>query len=169
MFRPTFPIPFDLIADALGGHEGLFAGLPAGRRFLEAAVPPPSVEMFAPAPDEVERNEAMDRLFGRTQIASRCRDDRTWSGSLPLYSSNAFAELIAKSVRLKTLLADGRSPEQIAEELFLAALSRRPRPEELKAVLNYVKEYRDAGKKREELWRDLLWALFNTREFIMRR
>jgi hypothetical protein len=167
MFRPTFPIQIDVIADVLGGHDGLFPDLPAGRRFLEAAVPPPSVEMFAPASDEVERNEAMDRLFGRTPIASRCRDDRGW-GTLSLYS-NTFAELIAKSKRLKALLADGRSSEQITEELFLAAVARGPTREEMRRIREYVeKEGREPGKTREELWQDVLWALLNTREFITR-
>jgi hypothetical protein len=169
MFRPMFPVVLDVVADALGGHAGPFPELPGNRRFLDVAIHPPDVESLFPNSEEQERNEAMDRLFGRTEVVSRCREDgRGW---LAIHSyAGAFNDLVGKSKRVKALLASGRPAEKIAEELFLATLSRLPTPEEMRMVCDYVaKEGREPGKRREELWSDVLWALFNTKEFVMRR
>jgi hypothetical protein len=158
-FRPTFPVTLDMIADAVGGHDGLFPGLPAGRRLIDVAVRPASVEHFAPAEGQ-ERDEAMDRLFGRGETASRCREGGGW-GVLHLYS-RPFTDLIAKSKRLKA--AEGRPTERVVEELFLATLSRRPSAEEMRRVVEHV------GKDgREAPWEDVLWALINSSEFLVRR
>ena len=51
--------------------------------------------------------------------------------------------------------------DQLLEEAFLAALSRMPTPEEATAV----KKLLAAGDPREEIFRDLLWALLNSKNF----
>jgi hypothetical protein len=47
-------------------------------------------------------------------------------------------------------------------DLFLATLSRQPRPEELARLVKYVEE----GDPRQGL-RDVLWALLNSTEFVV--
>ncbi|MBN1417595.1 MAG: DUF1553 domain-containing protein [Planctomycetes bacterium] len=70
---------------------------------------------------------------------------------------------VAGSPRLKRLLASKRSDAEIAEELYLAALSRPPAAEEMAAITAYIG--RDA-KARVRGFQDLLWAILNTREFL---
>jgi hypothetical protein len=52
------------------------------------------------------------------------------------------------------------------EVLYLAALSRKPRPEELSRVVPYVERGGPSGDKDKAL-ADVFWALLNTSEFIL--
>ena len=63
--------------------------------------------------------------------------------------------------RLAGLLKSGKSDDQVAEELFLAALSRRPAAAETSLVQRSLA----AGDSREDVFRDLFWALLNSKEF----
>jgi hypothetical protein len=56
-----------------------------------------------------------------------------------------------------------KTDEELVEELFLAALTRKPGAEEKEAALSHLK----GAKTRSEGITDLLWALVNTREFIL--
>jgi hypothetical protein len=55
------------------------------------------------------------------------------------------------------------SDEELADELFLATLSRLPKAGEKLDTLQHLKE----AKNRQEAVTDLIWALVNTREFIL--
>ena len=50
---------------------------------------------------------------------------------------------------------------KVVEELFLGTLSRRPRESEKKAVAKAL-----ATGDRAEAFRDLFWALLNSKEFV---
>ena len=56
----------------------------------------------------------------------------------------------------------GRSPE-LVDRLYLAALSRRPRPEEWQAVRTQME---GAPAERTGVAEDLAWALLNSKEFL---
>jgi hypothetical protein len=62
-----------------------------------------------------------------------------------------------------TAIADfpGLSPAEKIETIYLATLSRMPRPEELNRSMTYVTEGSNAA-----LLSDLLWALLNSSEFV---
>ena len=49
------------------------------------------------------------------------------------------------------------------ETLYLAALSRRPRSDELEKLVKYV----DAADKSNEALADVFWALLNSSEFVL--
>jgi hypothetical protein len=68
-----------------------------------------------------------------------------------------------ESGRLKALLARGLSDEAIVEELFLATLSRFPDEAEKSGALEHVR----AKGERRAGFVDVVWALINTREFIL--
>jgi len=51
------------------------------------------------------------------------------------------------------------------ETLFLAALSRKPRPEEMKRLTGYVAGSGTTGDAKEAL-ADVFWALLNSAEFL---
>ena len=63
----------------------------------------------------------------------------------------------------RPLVAAKLSDARVVEELFLATLSRSPNEDEKRAALDRV----SAAPDREAGLTDVLWALINTREFIL--
>ena len=57
------------------------------------------------------------------------------------------------------------NPEQRIEELYLAILSRYPTGGERELLRRRLKEL--PGKQRWRFWNDVVWALINTREFML--
>jgi hypothetical protein len=66
------------------------------------------------------------------------------------------------SSRLQQLMAARKNDRELIEELFLATLSRRPRPEELDVASGILRD-----GNRTERAEDLQWALLNTVEFLL--
>jgi hypothetical protein len=54
---------------------------------------------------------------------------------------------------------------QCIEDLFLATLSRLPRPEETKRLVSFVEKA--PRNERTAAFRDVLWALLNSSEFVL--
>jgi hypothetical protein len=130
------------------------------------------------------------RIFGRPPRTAACDCERAMAPALPqvLYRMTDPA-LMAKlraskaSGRLHDLLTTKKSDDAILEELFLATLSRFPTDAERKSFEEYrgVKMAKapaavtpkgkgnasSAPSNREALFEDTLWALINTREFIL--
>lgn len=105
-------------------------------------------------------------VFGRPPRTSGCECARGMGPSLAqaLHLLNApeiEAKLVHDQGRAARLAADKRPDRDKVEELYLAAFSRPPNVDELKDVLSFLNQATD--KKRA--YRDLLWALLNTREF----
>lgn len=69
-------------------------------------------------------------------------------------SDNRFNQLIKSK---------SKSDEEIFEEVFLAAMSRFPTPREVKTF----QEHRQSTSDRSAAFTDVVWALINTREFIL--
>jgi hypothetical protein len=65
--------------------------------------------------------------------------------------------------RLQKLLKDSQPHEAKIRELYLAAFSREPQAEELRASLAYLDARKDDVAAAYE---DILWALLNTKEFL---
>jgi hypothetical protein len=78
--------------------------------------------------------------------------------------SFVLGKLRAPNNRLGQLLSKGRSDADIATELFLATLSRPPRPDEARSVLEHVTKFTN----KRSAWEDIQWALLNTNEFLFR-
>ena len=53
----------------------------------------------------------------------------------------------------------------MVEEFFLAALSRLPTPTERDGILSRV----DSADERRTALEDVLWAILNSKEFLLRR
>ena len=75
------------------------------------------------------------------------------------------AALLAKlrSGRVRTLAGSGVCDAEAVEELFLAALSRPPSGDEARSALDHLR----ASPDRASGLADVLWALINTREFVL--
>jgi hypothetical protein len=65
--------------------------------------------------------------------------------------------------RLQTLIKTNKTDEECLEELFLATLSRLPNERDRKSFA----EHRRLANSRREALTDTMWALINTREFIL--
>jgi hypothetical protein len=106
------------------------------------------------------------KVFGRPARTTQCDCERlrepTIGQALFLMSDEQLLRQI-ETGRLKGLLAGVRTDAENVEELFLATLSRFPDEGERKSALAHV---RSAGD-RASGFRDVVWSLINTREFIL--
>ena len=106
------------------------------------------------------------RIFGRPARVAVCDCERPGKPALPqtlfLMTDAALLEKI-KSGRLKDLVASDRCDAEVVEELFLATLSRLPDDDEVRSALDHLRTRPD----RASGFADVLWALINTREFVL--
>jgi hypothetical protein len=146
----------DVLNDALGTREDLGSDAPPGRRAIEIGTnrvrPPYLARAF--------------RVFGRPARTAVCDCQRPTDPALPQTLFLMTDPVLLKKLsggRLAQLLAEGRCDAEIVEELFLAALARFPDEAEKRAALEHVR----AAADRKAALADALWALVNTREFIL--
>ena len=64
--------------------------------------------------------------------------------------------------RIAKLLKEQKPHEEIVTELYLATLSRKPSQAELDATKQFLAD----SPTPAECYQDLLWALFNTKQFL---
>jgi hypothetical protein len=108
------------------------------------------------------------RIFGRPPRTTACDCERAMEPALPqilfrMTDATMLAKFADNSGRAATLAKAKMSDEELADELFLATLSRFPRATEKEDAVKHLKD----TKNRTEAVTDLLWALVNTREFIL--
>src|SRR5262249_39660923 len=146
----------DVLNSALGTAENLGPDAPPGSRAIEVA---PNFVKSVPL-------EQMFRLFGRPIRNAGCDCERPRDLAINQTLFLMTDPLLLKKIeggRLKTLRGSKLTDTQIIEELFLATLSRLPEASESRAALEAVGR---AADRRAGLT-DVLWALVNTREFIL--
>jgi Protein of unknown function (DUF1549)/Protein of unknown function (DUF1553) len=109
------------------------------------------------------------RIFGRPPRTTACDCERALDPALPqtlfrMIDPAVIQKLSDKGGRLATLLRDKEKTDaQVFEELVLATFSRPPTDAEQAAFA----EYRARESNRQTAFTDTLWALINTREFIL--
>ena len=108
------------------------------------------------------------RIFGRPPRTTACDCERSLDPALPqtLYRMTdpaILGKLTANTGRLAKLLKANPDDGAVLEELFLATLTRFPTAAEKEAFA----QYRGRVKSRAAAFQDTLWALINTREFIL--
>ena len=108
--------------------------------------------------------------FGKPKRASVCECERTPDENLAQALHTLNGDIVAAKVadpngRVARLVAAGGPPAAGVEELFLATLSRPPRPDELAAATAFVA----ACPTPQEGYQDLLWALVNSKHFLFNR
>ncbi len=154
------PMMAEVLVDALNSALGVAGDfgpdVPRGARAIEIAT---------------NRVESPDlarvfRIFGRPARVAICDCERPNKPALPqtlfLMTDVALLEKI-KTGRLKDLVASDRCDAEVVDELFLATLSRLPDDDESRAALDQVRTRHD----RAAAFADVLWALINTREFVL--
>jgi hypothetical protein len=71
-------------------------------------------------------------------------------------------KITSEDARCHRLGSSESKPEEIIEELYLAAFSRLPTAQELQGL---VAEFAKPDTNRKSLTQDLLWSLLNSPEF----
>jgi hypothetical protein len=144
-----------------------FANLPPGTRAV--ALPDNSYNQSTP----------FLRVFGRPEGQSVCECERVQSSNLAqsLYMINASdirSKLARTEGRAERLAKDPRAADAKVKELYFAAFSRAPRPDELKTALDFLNETPtdstgkrlDAATAARRSYQDLLWAMISAKEFL---
>jgi hypothetical protein len=150
----------DVLNSALGVGETFNAadGAPAGTKVVEVG----SSRIANP-------NLAYAlRIFGRPPRTTACDCERAAEPALPqtlfrMTDASILAKFTDRNGRVAALGKSKLSDEDLADELFLATLSRLPKAAEKLDAVKHLKE----AKSRQEAVTDLVWALVNTREFIL--
>ncbi len=108
------------------------------------------------------------RIFGRPPRTTACDCERAMEPALPqkLYlmtDPTVLAKFNDAEGRVNKLAKGTLKDDQLVEELFLATLSRLPTAKDRQAFMDYRKTVTD----RRAAILDTMWALINTREFIL--
>lgn len=135
------------------GRDEKFPGLPAGTR--ATALPSP------------DANNEFLRLFGQPQRETVCSCERVSDSNvlqaLELFNGDfVHRQLSHPENRFQQMITTERPDAEILEQLYLAALCRPPREDELKIALSHLHK----SANRITGFRDVCWALLNTREFL---
>jgi hypothetical protein len=156
------------------GVQPEFAGYPAGTRAGQVAgVQAASVRRRrgdAANPQGPSASDVFLTTFGRPPRLLSCdcerSNDTTLGQTFHLIGGPQVTKLVASpDNRLAKLLAAGKSDEQVIEELYWTALTRPPTPDEAKTMAEHVRSAKDRRKGLE----DVLWALLNAKEFVLRK
>ena len=110
------------------------------------------------------------KTFGQParELACECErtNDTTLAQSFALISGRGVdAKLKRTDNRIGHLQTAGRSNADIVTELYLATVSREPSSAEIEQAVRYAAEKPD----RRAALEDVLWALLNSRKFLLRR
>jgi Protein of unknown function (DUF1549)/Protein of unknown function (DUF1553) len=108
------------------------------------------------------------RIFGRPPRTSACDCERAMEPALPqrlflMTDATLLAKFNDPQGRLQILVRTKGSDDEALDELFLATVTRLPNERERKAFA----AHRQAVPNRQAALADTLWALINTREFIL--
>jgi hypothetical protein len=154
--RMMAEVVVDVLNSALGVTENWGKDVPDGIRAIEVA------------PSRVQNPNLayIFRIFGRSARSMACDCERSMEPALPqtlyLMTDATLQGKLAKS-RAATLAKSMKTDDEVLDELFLATLSRPPSPAEKQSFA----DYRARKKDRQTAFVDTLWALINTREFIL--
>ncbi|MBI1312818.1 DUF1553 domain-containing protein [bacterium] len=150
--RLSAAVLLDAVDQVCGTHE-TFPGMPAGTRAQQ--LPDPQIPSYF-----------LD-AFGRSVRSSPCECATSESPDLAqalhlINSVNLNGKISAPDGRLAAALKSDRSDAEIVTELYLTALAREPRPQELEIAIRLVSE----SDSREAGFEDLTWTLLNSTAFL---
>jgi len=144
-----------------------FSRFPTGRRAAQL----PGVAVS----NRLRRNPLTDadrflRIFGKPPRLQSCdceRSDETTLGqTFQLVSGELINELLtARQNRLDSVLASNQPLGDVMTELYWTTLTRPPSQEELTVATQYLEK----AKNRRSAIEDVMWGLFNSNEFLLRR
>jgi hypothetical protein len=151
------PVPAEVLLDAISQVTGVaeqFNGWPDGYRAIEIW--------------DNRMPSYFFRIFGKPQRVSVCECERGNEPSIVqalhlMNSTETMSKINHRQGQAIKLATSTQSDDKIIEELYLAALARFPREEEL-ALMQTA--FDAQGTTRRTAVEDIMWTLLNTREFI---
>lgn len=149
-------LPSEMLLDAISQVNNTnvkFASLPIGARAAQVA--------------NGESGNYFLEVFGRPTRESACtcerRSEPTLAQVLHLINGDTFTNAMAAgNNRLNQQIAAEKTNEQIIEDLYIAAFSRNPLPEEMQTLVAYIAETPD----RKVALEDIYWSVLNSKEFV---
>lgn len=152
-------VPAEALLDSLGQATGVperFGGAPAD--FTAKQLP------------DAEVTSEFLNLFGKPQRVEACeceRDDGSnMLQALHLLNGNAILSRVsAGNGRLAGLLRQKMDDDKLVEQVYLWSLCRPPSARERGVSVPFIKSY--GAAKRAEAAQDLMWALLNSKDFLL--
>jgi hypothetical protein len=156
-------IPRRLSAEALLDSLGQATGVP------ERIGGAPDGFTAKQLPDAEVQSEFLN-LFGKPQRVEACeceRDDGSnMLQALHMINGNTIMTRVSNPAgRLTPLLAKYKDDRQLVEQVFLWSLCRPPAAREAEAAVKFFQTY--GVPRRAEAAQDLLWALLNSKDFLL--
>lgn len=129
-----------------------FQGLPTGARAVQIANGNTSTYFLT----------AFGRAKRETVCSCEVSIEPNLSQALHLLNGDTVNTKMAQGKLVPTRLKEGKTPEQIAEEIYIRCLSRKPTEREAAAL----KEVVDNEQNKQQALEDIFWATMNSREFV---
>ncbi len=129
-----------------------FQGLPTGARAVQIANGNTSTYFLT----------AFGRAKRETVCSCEVSIEPNLSQALHLLNGDTVNTKMAQGQLVPTRLKEGKTPEQIAEEIYIRCLSRKPTEREAAAL----KEVVDNEQNKLQALEDIFWATLNSREFV---
>ena len=136
--------------------QNKFRGLPLGARAVQIA--------------DGNTTDYFLTTFGRATRETVCscevKMDPSLSQALHLMNGPTVTQKIQQGGVVKELLAAGKTPEQVIEEIYIRSFSRKPSAEEMTQLIGQVKAAGEDPKEKELVLNDVFWAVLNSKEFM---
>ena len=133
-----------------------FQGLPLGSRAVQIA-------------DGGTTNYFLT-TFGRATRETVCscevKMDPSLSQALHLLNGPTVTAKVEQGGLVKRLITEGKTPEQVIEEIYVRSLTRKPTAEEVKQLMGQVASVGEDKAQRELVLNDVFWAVLNSKEFM---
>jgi hypothetical protein len=144
-------LPAEVMMDAISAATGVpdtFGGYPVGIRAIQ--LPEPGVGSY------------FLTLFGRSDRVTACACERSGEVTLPQLLHLHNGEEMEKKIKApEGRLAAMTKKDNAVEEMFLSTVGRLPS----EAEQNVIDESLKSGDAKVDVYRDLMWALLNSKEF----
>lgn len=149
-----------LTVKGLSGEQ-LYDSLAEATGLVEQATPNQQFNPF----NTTARQEFLAKFGG--SLAKRTEYQTSILQALSLMNGRAIADATSLDKGRLGAVSDAPfwSTSRKIEELYLSAVARKPRPEELERLVKYVDKGGPSGDSRKAL-ADVFWALLNSSEFI---
>jgi hypothetical protein len=162
--RLTAEQTLDAITQSIG-VSAKFGDHKTGTKAVQLAGVRDGVHRFSKS----ENGDKFLTLFGKPSRQLNCEcersDETTLAQTFELCGGNLIDELLRhKEGRISKAMSQGNSDQQIIDELYWTSLSRAPTNEEESIAKTFVAKKAD----RRQALEDVLWALMNSNEFLLR-